>query len=91
MAPRISRRSCSTPLWVERRPLTDTNVRALGLLVKAPDTGLPVQSPWLAIVNRRTEIARKLAADLVLPPAQRHRAGMAPPRNDALPEDEWSI
>ena len=42
-------------------------------------------------MNRQTEIARKPAAELVLPPAQRRRAGMAPPRNDALPDDEWSI
>ena len=49
-------------------------VRALGLLVKAPNTGLPIQSPWVAIMNRQTEIARKLAAELALPPAQRSRA-----------------
>jgi hypothetical protein len=61
-------------------------VRALGLLVKAPDTGLPKQSPWLAIMNRQTEIARKLAAELALPPraAQQGRHDRAaqrrPPR-----------
>ncbi len=66
-------------------------VRALGLLVKAPNTGLPIQSPWMAVVNRRTEIARKLAAELAIPPAQRSRAGMAPPPGAALPDDEWSI
>ncbi len=37
-------------------------VQAVGLLVKAPNTKLPIQSPWLAIMNRQTEIARKLAA-----------------------------
>jgi hypothetical protein len=31
-------------------------------LVKAPNTGLPTQPPWVAIMNRRTEIARKVAA-----------------------------
>jgi hypothetical protein len=66
-------------------------VQAVGLLVKAPNTKLPIQSPWLAIMNRQTEIARKLAAELALPPAQRSRAGMAAPRNAALPDDEWSI
>ena len=66
-------------------------VQAVGLLVKAPNTKLPIQSPWVAIMNRQTEIARELAAALALPPAQRSRAGMAPPRNDALPDDEWSI
>jgi hypothetical protein len=30
-------------------------VRALSHLVKAPNTGLPIQSPWAAIMNRQTE------------------------------------
>jgi phage terminase small subunit len=46
-----------------------------GLMVKAPNTGLPIQSPYLAVMNRQTEIARKLAAELALPPAQRNRMG----------------
>ncbi len=58
--------------------------------MKAPDTKLPIQSPWLAIMNRRTEIARKLAAELEIPPAQRRRAGMGPPEASP-PEDKWSI
>jgi hypothetical protein len=51
-------------------------VQAVGLLVKAPNTALPIQSPWEAIMNRQTEIARKLAAELALPPARRSRAAM---------------
>ena len=51
--------------------------RSAGLLVKAPNTGLPIQSPWLAVMNRQTEIARKLAAELALPLAQRNRAALA--------------
>ena len=46
------------------------------MLVKAPNTGLPIQSPLLAIINRQTEIARKLASELALPPAQRNRLGI---------------
>jgi phage terminase small subunit len=46
-----------------------------GLLVKAPNTGLPMQSPYLPVLNRQTDIARKLAAELALPPAQRNRVG----------------
>jgi hypothetical protein len=67
-------------------------VRTVGLLVKAPNTGLPIQSPWVAVMNRQTEIARKLAAELALPPAQRSRAGMtvAPPGRDAAAlSDKW--
>ncbi len=77
---------------MSRAPLTDRGVRALGLLVRAPNTGLPIQSLWVAIMNRQTEIARKLAAELALPPAQRSRAGLAAlPRSGALPDDEWCI
>jgi hypothetical protein len=49
-------------------------VRALGLLVRAPNSGLPIQSRWAATMNRQTDIACKLAAELALPPAQRSRA-----------------
>jgi hypothetical protein len=57
-------------------------VQAVGLLVKAPNTKLPIQSPWLAIMNRQTEIARKLTR-AGAPAAQRSRAGKVegrPPR-----------
>jgi hypothetical protein len=55
-------------------------------LVKAPNTGLPIQSPWVAIMNRQTEIARKLGAELTLPPAQRNRAALAV--RDAVPPND---
>ncbi len=66
-------------------------VQAVGLLVKAPNTKLPIQSPWVAIMNHQTEFARKLAAGLALPPAERSRAGMGPPPGAALPDHGWSI
>jgi phage terminase small subunit len=50
-------------------------IEATGMLVKAPNTGLPIQSPYLPVLKRQTEIARKLAAELALPPAQRNRIG----------------
>lgn len=50
-------------------------IEVTGLLVKAPNTGLPIQSPYLPVLNRQTEMARKLAAELALPPAQRNRVG----------------
>jgi hypothetical protein len=60
-------------------------------LVKAPNTGLPIQSPWVAIMNRQTEIARKLGAELTLPPAQRNRAALARPPDVAARIDEWGF
>jgi len=50
-------------------------IETTGLMVRAPNTGLPLQSPYLAVLNRQTEIARTLAAELALPPAQRNRVG----------------
>ena len=58
--------------------------------MKAPHTKLPIQSPWVAIMNRQTEIARKLAAELALPPAQRNRAALAV-RDAVPPNDEWGF
>jgi hypothetical protein len=65
-------------------------MRALGLLVRAPHTGLPIRSPRLATMNRQTAIARKLAAEPALPPAQRSRAGMAV-RDAVSVGDKWSF
>jgi phage terminase small subunit len=50
-------------------------IEETGMLVKAPNTGLPIQSPYMAVLNRQTELARKLAAELAIPPAQRNRMG----------------
>jgi hypothetical protein len=38
-----------------------------------------MQSPWVAIMNRQTELARKLAAEL------------APPRDAVRADDGWSF
>jgi phage terminase small subunit len=57
-------------------------IENLGLLVKAPNTGLPIQSPYLPVLNRQTEIARKLASELALPPSQRNRIGPYEPGRD---------
>ena len=60
-------------------------VQALGLLVKAPHTKLPIQLPRLAIMNRQTEIAQAgRGAGAAARPAQPERHGAAarhhPPR-----------
>ncbi len=44
-----------------------------GLLVKAPNTGLAIQSPYLPIVNRQADIMMKAAGDLGFSPASRTR------------------
>ena len=54
--------------------------------------GVPIRSPWVAVMNRQTEIARKpAAAEFALPPAQRSRAGLAPRRDAVRADDGWSF
>ena len=69
-APLLTRLCMALARVDEAERLMGTN-----MLVKAPNTGLPIQSPLLAIINRQTDIARKLASELALPPAQRNRLG----------------
>jgi phage terminase small subunit len=69
-------------LALARADEAEIALAANGLVVAGPNTGFLVQSPWLAIVNRQSEMARKLAAELCLPPAQRNRVGVHRPRSD---------
>jgi len=54
-------------------------VIALGLVVKSPNKGVPIHNPFLPIVNRQTEIARKLASELGLPVTARARLAVPEP------------
>ena len=58
----------------------NAQVQALGLLVKAPNTKLPIQSPWVAIMNRQTEIARRLLTGRAALGAGRSSAAVPHPR-----------
>lgn len=60
---------------------------AQNMLVKAPNTGLPIQSPFMAIINRQTEIAVKIAANLALPPAERNRMGIHGAEDNEDPDE----
>ena len=64
-------------------------IESLGMLVKAPNTGLPIQSPYMAVMNRQTEIARKIASELALPPSQRNRIG--PYGSDHARPSAWDV
>ena len=80
---RSTRRCWRGSAWPRPMPTRrNEKIEELGLLVKAPNTGLPIQSPYLPVLNRQTEIARKLAAELALPPAQRNRVGPYGPEHD---------
>lgn len=48
-------------------------VAQFGLLTKSPNAGLPLQSPYLAILNKQAQIMLKAAAELGFSPASRSR------------------
>lgn len=47
-----------------------------GLLVKAPNTGVPMQSPYLAIANKQAQIMTKAATEMGFTPASRSRVSL---------------
>jgi phage terminase small subunit len=48
-------------------------VDKFGMLTKAPNTGLPIQSPYLPIVNKQAAIMLKAAEQLGFTPVARSR------------------
>lgn len=42
-----------------------------GMLIKAPNTGVPMQSPYLAIQNKQAQIMLKAAAEMGFTPSSR--------------------
>ena len=47
--------------------------RGLGLIVKSPNKGIPMQNPYLPIINRQAEIMIRAAGDLGFTPVGRAR------------------
>lgn len=47
--------------------------RGLGLIVKSPNKGIPMQNPYLPIINRQAEIMIRAAGDLGFTPISRSR------------------
>ena len=63
-------------------------VDKFGLLTKAPNTGLPIQSPYLPVVNKQAAIMLKAGEQLGFSPASRSRIQLL----DAVAagvDDEW--
>ena len=52
-------------------------VAKYGMVVKAPITGTPMQSPYLAIINRQAEIMLRTASELGFSPTSRTRIAQA--------------
>ena len=49
-----------------------------GLLTKSPNAGLPLQSPYLAILNKQAQIMLKAGAELGFSPSSRTRVQVVP-------------
>ena len=58
-----------------------------GLLIKAPNTGVPMQSPYLAIANKQSQIMTKAATEMGFTPATRSRVTVPSEAAHAL--DPW--
>ncbi|QDP22734.2 MULTISPECIES: phage terminase small subunit P27 family [Bradyrhizobium] len=65
-------------LWAEAME----QIQKYGMMVKSP-TGYPIQSPYLAIVNRQAEIMMRVSSEFGFTPASRSRLSALPP--DQLP------
>ena len=59
-----------------------------GLLMKAPNTGVPMQSPYLAIANKQAQIMTKAAIEMGFTPASRSRITL--PVEAVSDSDPWS-
>jgi P27 family predicted phage terminase small subunit len=53
-------------------------VNQYGLLTKSPNAGLPLQSPYLAILNKQAQIMLKAAGELGFTPSSRSRVQIEP-------------
>jgi P27 family predicted phage terminase small subunit len=60
-------------LWAE----ATENIQKFGTMVKSP-SGYPIQSPYVAIANRQTELMMRIASEFGFTPASRSRIA-APP------------
>lgn len=59
-------------------------VTKTGMLVKTPNTGEPIQSPYLAIQNKQAMIMMRAAAELGFSPVSRSQIALEPSRGNAF-------
>ncbi len=63
-------------IWVVAEDLhreAAEKIAQFGLLTKSPNAGLPLQSPYLAILNKQAQLMLKAGAELGFSPASRTR------------------
>ncbi len=59
-------------------------VSRLGMLVKAPNTGVPMQSPFMAIMNKQAHIMLNAAAQMGFTPSSRSQISVEPTKGNAF-------
>jgi P27 family predicted phage terminase small subunit len=68
-------------IWVVAEDLhreAAEKIAQYGLLTKSPHVGLPLQSPYLAILNKQAQIMLKAGAELGFSPSSRSRVQVVP-------------
>lgn len=66
-------------LWAE----ATENIQKFGTMVKSP-SGYPIQSPYVAIANRQTELMMRIASEFGFTPASRSRIAAPAPEERTL-------
>ena len=61
--------SCAADLYRKAQ----VGLNTTGLLMKSPNMGVPMQSPYLAIANKQAQIMTKAAVEMGFTPASRSR------------------
>ena len=64
-----------------------TGLNKTGMLIKMPNTGVPMPSPYLAIANKQAQIMMRAAAEMGFTPASRSRVTM--PEDEGADYDPW--
>jgi P27 family predicted phage terminase small subunit len=67
--------------WVH----AEAQVRKFGTIVKSPDKGFPMTSPYLTVANQSLELMRKFLVEFGFTPSSRSRIRL-PSENDAASE-----
>jgi P27 family predicted phage terminase small subunit len=77
--------ACAADLYRQAQ----AGISETGLLVKAPLTGVPIQSPYLAIANKQAQIMTRAAIEMGFTPASRSRVSI-PVDSTTQGHDPWS-
>ena len=60
-------------------------VQKSGMIVKSPDKGVPMQNPYLAIINRQSVVMTKCASEMGFSPISRTKISLNAAPNDENP------